>query len=62
MQTSVLHGKSQVPQKHMLASKNSNIEGDRPSTNKLQKLIAESELQVICARDGAETGKKGSPS
>lgn len=42
----------------MPESKNSNVEGDKPSTNKLQKFIAECEVYVICARDVGETGKK----
>lgn len=42
----------------MQASKNSNVEGDRPSTNKLQKSIAEYELYVICARVGEGNREK----
>lgn len=42
----------------MLASKNSNVEADRPSTNKLQKFIAEYELYIICARVGGGNREK----
>lgn len=43
----------------MLICKNSNVEGDRPSTNKLQKFIAKYEVYVRCTRDVGETGEKG---
>lgn len=49
-----VHRKSQVSYKHMLECKNSNVEGDRLSTNKLQKLIAEYEVYAICTRDAGE--------